>query len=169
MKPGRPVRTAFSLLEVILALAILTMAIAVLGELARLGMRSASYARDMTQAQLLCESKMAQIASGMILPETEIDVPFEPDDLIDPYEECTWVYSVETAEAEETGVIAVRVTVSKLGSTSLGLASPSRPINFALVRWIVDPQIELSATPLFEVPEEQGDGSQDTASGGDGG
>jgi hypothetical protein len=167
MTNRRAARTGLSLLEVILAMAILTMAITVLGELARLGMRSASYARDMTQAQLLCESKMAQISSGMILPETEIDVPFEPDDLIDPYEEVTWVYSVETGEVDETGLIAVRVTVSKLASTSLGLASPNRPIQFALVRWIVDPQVELSATPLFEIPEAEGDSSADAGGGGD--
>jgi general secretion pathway protein I len=56
----------FSLLEVILALAILTGAVAVLGEIVRLGIRNAQVARDTTQAQLLCESKLAEITAGII-------------------------------------------------------------------------------------------------------
>src|SRR5687767_7391349 len=54
-------RAAFSLLEVILALTILVGAIVVLGELVRLGTMTAAGARDLTQAQLLCESKMSEI------------------------------------------------------------------------------------------------------------
>jgi len=44
----------FSLLEVILSLAILGGAIAVLGEAARLALRNAEFTRDMARAQLLC-------------------------------------------------------------------------------------------------------------------
>lgn len=151
----RPPRAAFSLLEVILALAILTLAIVVLGELSRLGMRSAARARDMTQAQLLCESKMAQISSGMIWPETEIGVPFEPEDLIDPYDSVRWLYSIERGDSGEDGVIAVRVTVSQ------DLPAQKRPVRFALVRWIADPAISEQA--LFELPDEAaGDSEKDS-------
>ncbi len=58
----------FSLLEVVLALAILVGAIAVTGELVRLGTLSAASARDLTQAQLICESKLAEITSGITPP-----------------------------------------------------------------------------------------------------
>ena len=54
-------RGGFSLLEVILALAILIGILAVLSELVGLGVRNARVARAMTQAQLLCESKLAEI------------------------------------------------------------------------------------------------------------
>jgi len=53
-------RNAFSILEVILALAILTGAIAVLGELGRLGFGNANAAQDLTKAQMFCERKMAE-------------------------------------------------------------------------------------------------------------
>ena len=153
---GRPARGGFSLLEVILAMAILTGAIAVLGELARLGMRNAGYARQMTQAQLLCESKMAQITSGMILPQGEAGVPFAPEDLIDPYDPVPWVYTIEVAAVEEPGVVAVCVTVAQ------DLPSGQHPVRFSLVRWIVDPGVELSEQP---VPEES-EGEQGSESGG---
>ena len=55
-------RRGLSLLEVILAIAILGGAIAAIGELVRLGVRSASYAKQPTQAHLLCDTRMAEIA-----------------------------------------------------------------------------------------------------------
>jgi len=142
-------RGGFSLLEVILALAILAGAIAVLGEMTRLGIRNASYSRDMTQAQLLCESKMAQITSGMILPEAEVGVPFAPEDLIDPDDPVTWFYAIELAAVEEPGVVAVGVTVAQ------DLPSGQHPVRFSLVRWIVDPGVELSEQPAAEGAEGQ--------------
>ncbi len=119
-------------------MAILAMAIAALGELARQGMRNAAFARDTTQAQLLCESKMAEILAGIELPEPVIGAQIAPQDLVDPYDPVPWLYSIETAEVEEPGVIAVAVTVTQ------DLPPQKRPATFTLVRWITDPGIELS-------------------------
>ena len=72
-------RAGFSLLEVILAMAILAGAIAVLGEAGRLALRNAGYARDMAQAQLLCESKMAEIVTGIATTRSlAVIVPVNP-------------------------------------------------------------------------------------------
>ena len=57
-------RRGFSLMEVILSIAILASATVLLGELTRFGMRNAAIARDLTQAQLLCESKLNEIVAG---------------------------------------------------------------------------------------------------------
>jgi prepilin-type N-terminal cleavage/methylation domain-containing protein len=66
---GRRRRNAgLSLLEVILAIAILGGCIAVIGELVRLGARQAEEARELTTAQLLCESKLEEIAAGVSRP-----------------------------------------------------------------------------------------------------
>ena len=134
-------RDGFSLLEVILALAILTGAIAVLGELVRLGARNAADTRAMTQAELLCESKLAQITSGMLLPDSVVAAPFDPADLIDPYDPVTWAYSIEVDAVEEPGIVAVRVTVGQ------DLPQGHHPVHYSLVRWIADPGIELSEQP----------------------
>ena len=68
-------RPAFSLLEVLLSLAIMVGAIAALSALIEVGIRHAVVARSMTEAQLLCESKMAEITSGIQAPEPISQAP----------------------------------------------------------------------------------------------
>lgn len=131
-------RGGFSLLEVILALAILCGAIAVLGELSRQGMDYADYARDATQAQMLCQSKLDEIVAGLSLPEPEQDVPCEP---IDENEtESEWLYSVDVNPLDEEGLMEVRVTVTQ------DLPALKRPVEISLVRWMVDSSMESSET-----------------------
>ncbi len=127
---------AFSLLEVILALTILGVSLAVLGELARWGLRHAAYSRDMTQAQLLCESKMAEIVAGISWPEPAASVPFAAEDLLDPNDPVGWVYTIELAETDQPGLVAVAVTVSQ------NLPPERKPVQCTLVRWIPDPGLQ---------------------------
>ena len=69
-------QTGFTLLEVILALAILAGALTVLGELARRSLHNAEVSRATSEAQLLCESKLAEMAAG-VTP-------------VSPVEDATW-------------------------------------------------------------------------------
>jgi hypothetical protein len=65
-------------LEVILALTLLAGAVVVLGEVGRLALRNAKMARDLARAQLLCETKLAEVVSG-IAPASAIDnASFDP-------------------------------------------------------------------------------------------
>lgn len=120
-------RGAFTLLEVILALAILAGALASLGEVVRLSGENASAARDLTTAQLLAASKMAEITSGAMelaaaerkSLETETDLP--------------WLYSVDWEPTFEEDLIAVQVTVVQ------DLPDERHPVKFTLVRWMPDP------------------------------
>jgi type II secretion system protein I len=124
-------RRAFSLLEIILALAILAGAVAVLGQLNRNGMESARLARDLTQAQLRCESKLAEIAAGLEAPESKQETSFDDED------DSTargWLYSVEVNSAGQAGVLEVRVTVRQDPDVF------SRPVQYTLVRWMLDPE-----------------------------
>ncbi len=149
MKRSRPNpnrREAFSLLEVILALAILTGAIAVLGEVARLGMRNAKIAREATRAQLLCESKLAEISARIIVPDPVQDVPFETSGVeqgtVDEAAEG-WLYSIDIGDVDADGLIAVCVSVTQ------DIPPEKRPVRFQLTRWILDPDVEL-AEPIDE-------------------
>ncbi len=139
-------REAFSLLEVILALAILTGAIAVLGEVARLGMRNAQIARESTRAQLLCESKLAEISARIIVPDPVQDVPFETSGAeqgtVDEAAEG-WLYSIDVGDVDADGLIAVCVSVTQ------DIPPKKRPVRFQLTRWILDPDVEL-AEPIDE-------------------
>lgn len=122
-------RTAFSLLEVILALAILAGAAVVLGEAARLGMRNAAAARDLSRAQLLCESKMAEVLAGLVPPDPVQRAPIEP---LSEQDENGWVYSVAVERTRLEGMLAVRVTVMR------DQPEEQRPAQFSIVRWMLD-------------------------------
>ena len=88
-QPARYGAAGLSLLEVILAVAILGGCMAVIGELVRLGVRHAEEARELTRAQLLCESKLEEIAAGVTAAESAAAVAFETDP--------EWTYTVETS------------------------------------------------------------------------
>src|SRR4029077_19041470 len=75
--PGAVVRRGFTLLEVILALAILAGAIAVLSAAVSLGSRHAAGAVALQRAELLAASKIAQTAAGVAPASAARDVPCE--------------------------------------------------------------------------------------------
>lgn len=131
-------RAGFSLMEVILALTILAGAIAVLGEASRQSLRNAEAARDLARAQLLCESKLTEIACGLTPAQSVDNTPFDPamTASIDPSEPA-WLYSIEANPAEEEGLLSVRVTVTR------DLPAARHPVAVSIVRWLPDP----NATP----------------------
>lgn len=122
--PNLLFRRGLSLLEVILAVAILGGCLAVTGELVRMGVRHAEEARELTRAQLLCESKMEEIAAGVTALESASMVPFETDP--------DWTYTVDVSPLDTQQLTLVRVTVQELESDRL------YPITFTLSRWILN-------------------------------
>jgi len=137
-KPAR----GFSLLEIVLALAILGGAMAVLGEIVRNGMENARVARDMTDAQLYCESKMAELAAGLITTDPVADAPIEPmaESVLESSAtslQSDWLYSIESELIDENGLVQVFVTVSQ---------DPTRfkkPVSFTMSRLILDESLML--------------------------
>jgi hypothetical protein len=125
-----------SLLEVLLAIAILGGCIAVIGELVRLGSRHAEEVRLLTMAQLLCESKIEEIEAGITAPEAITSAPFEttPD----------WFYSVTVNSLEQEELLEVRVTVEQAEATRM------EPFTFTLVRWMLDPALEESTDEMSD-------------------
>lgn len=119
-------RDGLSLLEVILSLAILGLSLALVGEYVRMGTRSAEIARDLTLAQILCESKMAELATQAEPLQAVTSAP------LDEFGE--WVYSVEVAESPEPGLAMVRVTVQQDVQQTM-----RQPLSFTLTRWMIDP------------------------------
>lgn len=127
--------SGFSLLEVILALAILAGAIAVLSEVSGIGMRNARLARDLTYAQLLCESKLAELVAGVEPLEAKQSVPLGT---VSDSSEPDWLYSVEIHPTQQEGLLEVCVTVVKDQPPEM------RPAQFSLVRWMLDPEAAAS-------------------------
>jgi len=148
MKP----RGGFSLLEVILAMAILFGAIAVLGELGRLGLHNAQITRDLARAELLCESKLAELTAGAAPLAPVHRAPFE-EEAGDG--EQRWLYSIATEPLDEDGLTAVRVTVVQ------DLPQERRPVECSLTRWIlIDEETETFSQTDEE--EESGAGASDS-------
>jgi type II secretory pathway pseudopilin PulG len=152
-------REGFSLLEAILALAILTSSIAVLGELVRMGSQHAALARDLTQAQFLCESTMSEIATGTQAAMAVADAPIDPT-LAGG--DASWVYSVNVGALELPGLVAVQVTVRK------NQPSNKRPASYTLLRWMKDPSVNLVPSDLLETESETSGATSGSGTSGSG-
>ncbi len=156
-------RRGISLMEVILATAILLGSVVVLSELAGIGRRQSNRSAELSEAQRLCEWKLNEMLAGIAPIEPVTDAPFEDDtaavemefgeqeeslfgDLDDPEvpddesledEEAEWTYSVEVTPIENVpGLSALTVTVTH------NVETLRRPARYSLTRWIPDPDLE---------------------------
>ena len=121
-------RTGLSLLEVLLSVAILGGAMVVVGQLMNLGYRSAIEARLRTDAAIHCDTKMAEVAAGVLsLSEVSGDPIAE-----DP----NWLYSVTVQPAEQNGLLVVTVTITQTNTTS------ANPVSMSIVRLMPDPDYD---------------------------
>jgi len=132
-----PRAAAFSLLEVILALAILGGSLAVLSSITMIGSDSAIRARNLTGAQLICESKMAELLlTPQVSPQPVSPSPVENPDTAAASQ---YLYAVQVQPAPLDGLLAVQVTVTTVAEND---GTPET--EFSLVRWMVDPALRLA-------------------------
>jgi type II secretion system protein I len=120
-------RTGFTLLEIVLALAILAGALAALGEVMRLADRNAEMTRSETQAQMLAESVMEQLLAGARPLSSVTSAVF---DLVT---EPRWEYSIAIEPTQRRELLLVRVAVAEQ------IAPELQPARFELVRWMLNP------------------------------
>lgn len=129
-------RRAFSLLEILLALAILGGALAVLSQIVGRGADSASSARDLSLARLICQAKLAETLLSGITP---VPIPSTPIQSPDSTSTTPFFYAVEVAPASLDGMLAIRVSVQAENSDG------GPPIaSYSLTRWIIDPALGLA-------------------------
>ena len=126
------IRRGLTLLEVMLAIAIFGMALVAIGELIRIGSVSAAAARDLTEAQRLCNNVMAEVGAGITPPDSTSDTPIEGSE--------DWLYTIDSQPLEEQeGMLWVSVTVQQ------DPAQNAKPAKFTLVRWMTDPAVAEAA------------------------
>lgn len=129
-------RCGFSLLEVLLSIAILGGAMAVIGQLVNIGYRSAVEARIRSDANILVDGKMAEVSAGIIeLQSVSASVIDENPD---------WMYSVDVQDSGQLGLLMVVVTVEQTPN------SASNPVSMSVVRFMPDPEYD----PLDYIDEE---------------
>jgi prepilin-type N-terminal cleavage/methylation domain-containing protein len=121
-------RGGLTLLEVILALAVLGISLAAIGEMIRIGVIGASIAKDETKAQMLCESKMNEVVLGVIpaQPIGPVSFDFEPE----------WVFTVSIIPIQQQELVSCTVLVEQVEIQGL------RSHSFELTRWIAEPIVE---------------------------
>ena len=102
---------------------------AIVGKVFFAGYRSAVKARDLSDATILCDSVMAELAAGSIDfgSTSGATIPNVPG----------WEYSVETVQSDVPGLLLTTVAVSRTGASA---------ISMSIVRMLPDPDY---------VPEEQ--------------
>lgn len=120
-------RHGLTLLEVLLALAILGGALATIGELMRIGSRNAEIARDKTTAQLLAETTMSELDVGFLPLQSSgqaavADVEYQND----------WFFSVVVEQQNQGALVSVAVTVEQNSDVY------SRPVSITFTRWMID-------------------------------
>ncbi len=138
-------RRGFSLLEIMLAIAILGATLAVLGQIAQIGSSAAREARDLSICRILCQAKLSEIlldASAGISPNSVFGAPL---DSFDSTSITAYTYSLEVQPAPLDGLLALRVTVQAT-ETDSGTAIAT----FALTRWMVDPTLGLEQAEVDE-------------------
>ncbi len=105
-----------------MAIAILGTSMAVIGQVFFSGYRSAVLARDLSDATLLCDSVMAELAAGSIEFESTsgATIPNVPG----------WEYSVETVQSDVPGLLLTTVAISRQSSNTIAMS---------IVRMLPDP------------------------------
>ena len=119
-------RAGLSLLEVILSLSILGVSMVAVGHLFNLGFRSATDVQLRSEANMIADTTMAEIAAGVIdISAGGGAVEGNPE----------WQYEVNSQESEQAGLLSVSLRVSREND-------PDNNVSVSLVRFVPDPNFE---------------------------
>jgi len=148
-------RRGISLLEVVLALSILAMSAAILAQVTRTATDNGLLAHRISTAQILAESKMAEVVTGAI--------PLQGGtgwtEITDTVPSGIWYYQVETTVAARQDMIGVRLAITD----EVGMQDNAEL--FYLVRWMIDPSLGLD-TPQSNPAQSGTSGSPSGATSG---
>ncbi|QJW97189.1 type IV pilus modification PilV family protein [Frigoriglobus tundricola] len=137
-RPARTARPGLSLIEVILALAILVLATTAISRLFDIGTDRGTEARVYSRGARLAQSKMAEAEAGLISPLSGgANGQFDGDD-------AAWTYSVTAEGAGPTNLYTVTVTVSR--------DVRGKPLQVSLTQMVFDPAL-IGSSAQAETPD----------------
>lgn len=145
----RPSRPGLTLIEVLLALAILLLALGALTRLVDIGSHHGALAQASARGTRLAQGKMAEVEAGLIPVSGEASGTFEGDD-------GAWSYTVSPEAAGPPNLYAVTVKVSR----TVG----GQPFEVVLTQMVFDPQMTGSAAQAERPPPP--DAADPAATGG---
>lgn len=151
----RAFRRAMSLLEVVLALAILAVASAYLAQSMQLATQNAIRAQRLTKAELVAESVMNQVIAGVIPAQAVTWTPY-----YSASGQSEWMYQLQMVPTEVDGMLGLQVAVQQLDPLT-GLTQTS--YDLYANRWIIDPQLGLDTPPATTEEETSSSGSSSSS------
>ena len=144
MRKSKPHRGGMTLLEVVLALAILAISMLYLTQLVSVGIRASKEARTLTKAQLLAESIVTEFVAGS-QTESAGTVPTDP----------TWSFETQLNPSGQSGVMQLVVSLYKTDEPA------GRRVTFA--RLMRDPNLEIPVDEEEESTDSTSTGTTDTS------
>lgn len=130
---SRAAPVGFTLLEVVLALALLFGSLAILSQLTWNGSRAALQGQLVTQAVLRCQTLIAEIQAGSVPLQNTSKTAFADD--------ARWQYSLQISDTSLPDLLSVEATVSYAPAQgTLG------NVSFTLRTWMRDPVIFETST-----------------------
>ena len=145
-------RRGLSLIEVLLALAILVISLAAISQLVDAGTARGNDARAATRGTQLAQGKMAEVEAGVVALDAPADGTFENDD-------AAWKFTVTSEEAGPPNLYTVTVKVSR--------DLQGKPYEIVLTQMLFDPKKTGSAAQAERPPAP--DSAADPAATGTGG
>ena len=128
----------FSLLEILLALAILGGSLAILSRIVDTGISAAREARDLANARMICQAKLSELllnSTSGFPPQTQ---PLTAVDSFDSQSTTPFEFSIEVQPGQLGGILLVRVVVEAQNPDG------GEPLaRYSLVRWMIDPALGL--------------------------
>lgn len=135
---GRHGSRGLTLLEVILALAILGVACAFMAQAMQLATSNAIEAQRQAQGELAAESIMSELVAGII--------PLQPTSTWAPVgvsaSSSNWSYMVQIVPCEVQHMVGIQVMVRDDANME-----STRPADLSVIRWVIDPSLGLDTPP----------------------
>lgn len=149
-------RRALSLLEVILALAILGVACAFMAQAMRLATNNALSAQRQAQAELAAESVLSQVVAGII--------PMQPSSAWTPVgtsaSSSNWSYMLGQVNCEVENMVGVQIMVKDMTNQDT-----TAPADLSVIRWMIDPALGLDTPPTTDSTGQSTQGGTSSGTG----
>ena len=141
--PSRQTQAGFTLMEILVSITILGLSMVAINGLVSIGARNAREAQVLTTAQFLAESKLSEVKTGLLSPNSTGKMPFTQEETIEPF-----TFEVQSQSMGTDGqLMAIRVVVEFTPEDG------TRPLVYQLDTLMIDPQIEMQQDADLTVHE----------------
>lgn len=125
-------RSAFTILEIILSIAILGFVLSAVGQILNVGTQASVRSRHLSEAAIRADTVMAEILAGVHPKQATADVPFEdaPD---------RWFWSLDVIEGPHIDLLNLQLVVSHRRSDT------TSDMTFTLNRWVRTDEVFLES------------------------